>query len=353
MMLTDAGRKGVEMGKINVALFDSTAEEAEDFIKGLEQGTEWNWKVKVLRANQGRNNKIGNLLRYIKYFLFPFVVFLNRKRYDCIVGWQAFYGLLFAFYCRLFGVKKVNTLFIKNFIYKPKQGWIGKVYYTFMKFIVKSEYVDVFVCSSQKFCDRCAQIFDEPKERFVYLPFGVNDFSKNVDMTERATNDYILVLGRSNRDWDFVIRSLADTEYSVRIVCDELNVENLPDNIRLYRDVWENESYDFIRNCKLMVIPILDGNVVAGETVLLQSMSFAKPIIITEPSCLADDYVTDGQTGLVVPKEKDALLDAVERLYTDVQLYDSISQNCRRVYEGKYSLYSFGCRMGDLIKETK
>ncbi len=337
------------MVKKNVALFDSSYEEAEDFIKGLEASTGLQWQAEVLRSNQGRKTKIHNLIRYIKYFCFPFAVFLRRKKYDNIIGWQAFYGLLFAFYCRLFHTKKVNTVMVKNLIYKPKKGLVGKIYFAFMRYVVKSKYVDIFICSSQKYCDYCAEIFQEPKERFVFQPFGVNDFTKVVNMEKPATNDYILALGRSNRDWKFLIDSLGETKYSVRIVCDELAAENLPENIQVYNNVWQEESYEFIRNCKMMVIPIMDGKIVAGETVLLQTMSFSKPIIITEPSCLADDYVTNGVTGLVVPKEKDALLAAVETLYDDEAFYQNIAANSRKLYEDKHSLYSFGVGLGNAL----
>ncbi|MBP3634674.1 MAG: glycosyltransferase family 4 protein [Oscillospiraceae bacterium] len=337
--------------KKNVALFDSSQEEAKDFIQGLQQATGLPWQALVLTANQGRKTKLHNLWRYVKYFAFPLSVFFKRKQYDKIVGWQAFYGLLFAFYCRLFHVKKVNTLLIKNFIYKPKKGLVGKVYWRFMRYIVKSPYVDVFVCSSQRFCEHCAKVFDEPLERFVFLPFGINDFTKVVDMRKPAPNDYILALGRSNRDWDFLIKALGDTEYPVRIVCDELHVEAPPKNITIYNNVWKNESYEFVRGCKMMIIPILDGDIVAGETVLLQAMSFSKPIIITKPSCLADDYVEDGKTGLVVPKEKDALVQAVERLYRDEEFYLDIAANSRKRYEQRHSLYSFGMGVGKVLSE--
>ena len=337
------------MKKCNVALFDSTASEAQDFIQGLEKSTGKQWTAKVLTANQGRKTKLANLIRYFKYFIFPFQIFLNRKKYGCIVGWQAFYGLLFAFYCRLFHVKKTNTLLIKNLIYKPKKGWIGKIYYSFMRYVVKSKYVDVFVCSSDNYCDYCASIFDEPRDRFVFLPFGVNDFAKMHNKSRPATNDYILALGRSNRDWDFLIETLADTQYPLRIVCDELHRDHLPENIQIYNNVWQEASYEFIYNCKFMIIPILDGQIVAGETVLLQSMSFEKPIIITKPSCLADDYVTDGKTGLVVAKEKTMLLEAVKKLYDDELLYSEISKNCRKCYEDKHSLYSFGMNVGNAL----
>ena len=337
------------MNKKNIAMFDSNKEEAEDFIRGLEKSTSMPWISLVYTANQGRKNKIGNAIRYFKYFAFPFAVFLHRKEFNNIIGWQAFYGLLFAFYCRLFHVKKTFSLLIKNFTYKPKKGIIGKIYFRFMNYIVKSNYIDVFVCTSQTFCDYCAKAFNEPVERFVFLPFGVNDFTKRVDMTTPSKNDYILSLGRSNRDWDFLINSLAETRYQVKIVCDELHRDNLPKNIQIYNNVWGDDSFEFIKNCKFMVIPIMDGKIGSGETVLLQTMSFSKPIIITKPSCLADDYVTDGVTGLVVSKNKEELLEAVEHLWNDDVLYNQISKNCRSLYEEKHSLMSYGINVGNTL----
>lgn len=335
----------------NIAMFDSNKEEAEDFIKGLEQSTGLSWEALVYTANKGRKNKLGNAVRYFKYFVFPFKVFLHRKEYDNIVGWQAFYGLLFAFYSRLFHVKKINTLLIKNFTYKPKKGLAGKIYFHFMNYIVKSKYIDVFVCTSQTFCDYCAEVFNEPKERFVFLPFGVNDFTKRVDITKPGTNDYILSLGRSNRDWDFLINSLAETKYPVRIVCDELHRDNLPENIKIYNNVWGDRSFEFIKNCKFMIIPIMDGKIGSGETVLLQTMSFSKPIIITKPSCLADDYVSDGETGLIVSKDKDELIKAVDKLWDDKDLYERIAHNCRALYENRHSLLSYGKYVGNTLIE--
>ena len=337
----------------NIAMFDSNKEEAEDFIKGLEKSTGLTWQALICTANEGRKSKIGNLVRYLKYFTFPFTVFLHRKEYDNVIGWQAFYGLLYAFYCKLFNVKKVNTILIKNFTYKPKKGIIGRIYFRFMKYIVKSPYIDVFVCTSQTFCDYCAEAFEEPAERFVFLPFGVNDFTKRVDMSVPPTNDYILSLGRSNRDWDFLIDSMAGTNYPLRIVCDELHRDNLPGNIHVYNDVWGDDSFEFIKNCRFMIIPIQDGKIGSGETVLLQTMSFSKPIIITKPSCLADDYVTDGETGLVVAKDKNELLAAVECLWNNQILYDKISNNCRRLYETKHSLLSYGQYVGRTLIEKK
>lgn len=338
------------MTRKNIVLFDSSREEGRDFIEGLEGATGLSWKAKICTANGGRKSVFHNFLRYVKYFAYPFVVFLNRKNYDRIIGWQAFYALVFAFYCRLFRVKKRCFLLVKNLIYKPKKGWIGKLYFRFMRYIVKSKYVDVFVCSSRSHCSYCAEVFEEPRDRFVFLPFGVMDFSKHISRCEGKEN-YILSLGRSNRDWDFLIDTLGNTEFLVRIVCDELHREKLPPNIRVYNDVWQERSWEMIRDCACMVIPIQDGSVAAGETVLIQAMCFGKPVIAARPGGQWAEYITNGKNGFVVEKNREALLAAVRELLTEKEKYRSISQNCRWEYEERFSLLRYGQRVGEVIQE--
>ena len=348
------GNFGVEKGMQsmairNIVMFDSNHQEAEEFIRGLQNATGMSWEAKVLTANKGRVNKFYNIVRYIKYFIFPFKIFLSRKKYDNVIGWQAFYGLIFAFYCRLFHVKKVNSLLIKNFVYKPKKGIIGKIYFSFMKYIVKSKYVDIFVCSSKSHLDYCVKVFEEPGQRFVFLPFGINDFAKRAGESKAMTDKYVLSLGRSNRDWDFLIDSFADTEFNLKIICDELYRENVPANIEILNDVWKEETHEYIRNSQCMIIPILNGEIASGETVLLLAMSFSKPIIITKPSALADDYIVDGETGLIVNKNKEELLDAVRKLYNDKGFSQAIAKNGRILYEKKHSLFTFGTYVGKTL----
>lgn len=336
--------------KRNVILSDMPLDENWDFRNGLEYETKKKWEIRNCVTNQGRSFWY-NVYRYLMYFYFPFTIFLNRMSYDKIVSWQSFHGVLFAFYCRLFNVKKSNYVLIKNFTYKPKgNGLIGRFYYKWMRYIVKSQYIDKFVCTSKTFCDYCAKQFDEPVDRFVYLPFGVEDFTKVLTEKElKAREDFILSLGRSNRDWDWLINSFADTKYKVKIICDQLHRTDLPENIEILNNVWFEDSYRYLAKCKLAIIPIMDGKIGSGETVLLQTMSFGKPIIINKPSCLADDYIEDGETGLVVNKDSEELLAAVEHLYDDQELYDRLSKQERMKYENEHSIYRYGRYIGSVI----
>ena len=98
--------------KQNIILIDSNETEGLDFKKGVEEATEKKWQLIVKNSNN-RSSKLSNLIRYCKYAVVPFFVFLKREKYDAIITWQQFYGLFFAFYCRVFHVKKQNT-FIKK-----------------------------------------------------------------------------------------------------------------------------------------------------------------------------------------------------------------------------------------------
>lgn len=332
----------------NIALFDSSKEEAEEFIRGLKDQTGEDWEAIVCKSNYGRTGA-ANFIRYIKYFIFPLYIFVRRNHYKTIIGWQEFYGLLFAFYSAVFCVKKKNKLIIKNFIYKPKKGVVGEIYYRFMKFIVKSQYVDTFICASKTMVDYCCEVFKEPEDRFCFIPFGVNDFSLTVDSSVPPSGDYILSLGRSNRDWDFLINSFSEIDAKLVIICDELYREKLPDNISVLNNVWGKETYKYIYDCKCMVISIADGRIASGDTVLLYAMSFSKPIIITKPSCLADDYVTDGYNGIVIEKKLDELKKAIDELLHNDYMYQQLANNARKQYEEHHSLYSYGMKVGRIL----
>lgn len=337
------------MEKHNIALFDSSQEEAAEFIRGLQDQTGENWHAIVCNSNKGRQG-LRNAIRYIKYFLFPFRVFCQRKRYKRIIGWQEFYGLVYAFYCRLFRVKKCNELIIKNFIYKPKKSPIGKIYFKFMNYIVKSGYVDTYICASKTMVRYCCEVFGEDEEKFVFIPFGVNDFAAEFQPDGPASNDYILSLGRSNRDWDFLLEGAKELSYPVKIICDELRVDAPSKNVEILNSVWGDQTHTYIYNCKCMVIPIADGRIASGDTVLLMAMSFGKPIIITKPSCLADDYVTDRYNGIVIEKNVAQLKNAVEQIFEDQDLYRQLSENGRKHYLDNHSLYTYGKNVGKLVK---
>jgi glycosyltransferase involved in cell wall biosynthesis len=334
--------------KQNVILFDNTPEEVEDFIVALRESTGEVWVSIFEKSNGIRDTMFKRIIRYIKYFYFPFKIFLNREKYDKIFCWQQFYGILFAFYSRLFFMKKKNKIFVATMIYNPKNGFFGWIYFKFMKFVLNSDYIDVYSFPNLKHLEYCENMFPKAKNKFVYIPFGVNDFSKTTIDDDSIGKDFILVVGRSNRDWKFLFDSLSGASYNLKILCDELEIKNysFSSNIEIYNNISGTNSNIYFKNAKCLVIPIKDSQIDGGLTVLVRGLSFGKPIIVTAPSSLSDEYIEDGVNGIAVEKTKENLISAIDKIYSDENFYRTISLNARKIYEREYSIKAYGVRWG-------
>ena len=103
--------------KKNIILADHNVSEEWEFKKAIENETKEKWELEVCLTNRLHGNKFKEMLRYVKYFIFSLKIFLKRNKYNKIIAWQQFYGLLIAFYCRLFKVKNFPDIYVMIFIY--------------------------------------------------------------------------------------------------------------------------------------------------------------------------------------------------------------------------------------------
>ena len=96
-----------------ILLIDSNDEEAEGFVRGLEEATASPWEVELYP-----NNTTYGLRRYLKFFTVALHVVTHPARYSgkTLLCWQQFYGIAIAFFCRLFHLKKRFRLVIMTFI---------------------------------------------------------------------------------------------------------------------------------------------------------------------------------------------------------------------------------------------
>lgn len=269
------------------------------------------------------------------YVVFPLIVFFRRHRYDYIVAQQQFYGLLLAFYCNLFHVKKDFRLFILTFIYLPKKGLIGKIYYWFMRGIVRSHYIDAFSVHSTKEVHEYASIFGVGEERFHYVPLGLNDIEPQPEIPSMQERKYILSAGRSNRDYDFLCNALRDTVFQCDIICDTYHNSDVSDNIHIHNDIYKDMPL-WLKNCYCVVIPLRDTNASSGQLVLLQAFQMGKPVIVTNASAI-NDYVKDRQNALSINNTKEELLSALKELYTNYNFYQHLMDNGKEDYRKKFS----------------
>ncbi len=334
----------------NIIIMDSDAREGADFARGVASSSAEEWEV-IIKNSNDRSTVFANIIRYLKYAFVPFLYFLRRKKYDKIIAWQQFYGLFFAFYCRLFRVKKVNQLIVMTFIYKEKKGMVGVLYRKFFDYVVHSKYIDGFTCVATIECENYSKIFKEPIERFHYIQWGLADFSLEYDCTKNL--GYVFSAGRSNRDWEFLFDALGNSKFQGKMICAEGNYQGKYNNLEVLANIGDPEYYSVLAGSTCVVISIKDCTISAGQITLIQAMQFGKPVILTQSDGLTNDYVINGENGIIVSKEKEALLSAIEQIYSNKELYQKLSQNGRKLYEQKFSNYRLGEDIGRVVLATK
>ena len=321
-------------------------------------GDEWNYR-RIVSESSGidfavRSMSTGygqsRLRNMWCFFVFPFIIFLQRRRYDYILASQQFYGLLLAFYCRLLGVRKTFVLVVDTFIYKPKRGLVGRIYGRFMRYVVGSGYVDRYIVRSSAELTSYQRVLGIPAERLTFIPLGlggIGDAPVDQAMAERR---YILSVGRSNRDYGFLTDALqAYDDHDVEIVCDTCRIEPRNRHIHIYRDIHGDELSLWMKNCYLVVIPLANREISSGHLVLLHAMMMGKPVVVTRSEAITD-YFVDGETGIAIDNTPAELLAAIRRLYDDRELYERMSRRCRELFAARYSAEREAEMTGKVIK---
>ena len=187
-----------------------------------------------------------------------------------ILAWQQFYGLILAFYFRMFRVKNAPEIVVLTFIYKPKKSLVGKVYDKFMRYIVTSGYIKYFVVFSESEKKHYADYFDVPEARFVFETLGYEDITQEVPIC--SPDNFYLAAGRSNRDYKFLVDAWSKSKEHLKIICDTLSLKSIPDNIEILTDCHDNNFFRELAKCKAVIVPLEDAHISSGQLVIIQAM---------------------------------------------------------------------------------
>ncbi len=328
--------------KKRVILAGNAVPEDWDFQKGVEEETGKSWEVKRCCINEYVGLK--KYTRYLKYIVYPFYLIAVRSQYEVIISWEQFFGLMMAFYLRFFRVRSCPPIDIMTFIYRPKKGWIGKAYYYFVKSAVTSRYIRrIYVFSSSEIA-HYAGVFGIEKEKFVAETLGIADRAAIIhEQPPIRTDAFFLAAGRSNRDYDFLRRAWEGRKESLCIVCDVEMAEDTP-NIRYEKNCHGDGYLRLLADARAVIVPLRSREFSSGQLVVLQAAMLGKPVIVTENDTI-QEYIENGKTGFIIPKDSEALWNSIGWLEDDAH-YERISQNARHEFEERFSLYELGCRIG-------
>ena len=312
--------------------------------KGIEEASHSIWEIHYRegRLSVPLYKRIYNFIEYPLYIL----LFVKATK---VVAWQQFYGLLYCFYKKLFKVNRIVDVTILTFIYKERKGVIGKLYKWFISYCLSCNDLKNIIVFSENEVDYYSKCFPKCVSKFKYYPLGIdlipqNQFKFNHEL---YAQNYIFTSGSSNRDYEFLISALNRTGYNVKIACQGLNLPH-DDNIEILNKVHADKMLNYLYNCRIVVIPLRDLNISSGQLMILQAMQFGKPIIVTNNKGVYS-YIKDYYNGFIIENNKDELLKKVNLLYSNKNIYDSMSKNEILTFQNEFSIEALGKQIGLIV----
>lgn len=329
----------------NVILTDFPEFPDWDFIRGLEDATGSPWQMLSCPSNHLFGNPVKQALRLIKYLLFPFRLFLFRRRYDKIISWQQYYGLIFAFYCAVFHVPKRFDLTIMSFIFQETDGLMGRIHHRLLRKILCSGYVDRLIISSRREAGHYSRLLDVPESLFHFVPLGLDDSAPAEGAAQPSAGPCYVSAGRSNRDYETLL-SLWPQDRKLIVITDQ-PVSTGNASAEMISGCYGKDFLRRLSECRAGVVFLKDEHISAGQLVILQCFMLGKPVIVTR-SAGTEDYVRDQRNGLYAEKNAESLEKAIRRL-DDPETYREMCRQAREDYERNYSIRAMGFNVGAII----
>lgn len=310
-----------------------------------------NWIIDGYDACGKVKNKLSEMKRYGNYFTVGFRYFLKRRNVNTILSYQQFYGIIFAWFCKTFHVKKTAKVIVMTFIYNPKSGKVGRLYDKFVRSAVESVYIDKIICFSKQECKEYQNYFKTNADKFTFTLLGKQ--GHHLSAVE-VDSPYILSAGRSNRDYAFLIEAMKDSDYQLKIVTDTLNDKlksRITDNIQVYDNAFGMDYLNLLVRAKVVVLPLGNPDISSGQLVLIQAMEAGIPVVIMGSNTV-EEYITHGENGFVIEKDKKQLEILLDKLFTDKDYYEKVSLHAKKTYQEKGTVEAMAINIAEIANQV-
>ncbi len=272
------------------------------------------------------NSPFGALKRWRKNgFAAGVLMYLLMGRYDAVVTVGHRAACTFGAMRRIFGERKIPHLATEFFFEDEgskasvRQRLLRLIY----RFVLKK--VDTVVVNASGEIVPYARLFALPESRFRFIPWPSNIDNPAIS-TE--TDNSILAVGRSLRDWDALFKAVEGLPYKTVVVASAQEIRDLeiPVNVEVHLDIPRNVYLGFLERAAVVVIPLIETIRSTGQASFLEAMAYGKPVIVTDVVG-ARDYIIDGQNGLTYrPGDQEDLRRKIVVLMQDDALRRKLAQ---------------------------
>lgn len=291
--------------------------------------------------------------KVLKFYIWQALrAFLRTQKYDCIISHNAQSAVLFAFLRTLFGKKLPPHIIIDAGCFNGARDNIVEILP--IKFALSSVSGIIYHARVQNNYYR--RHFPFLINRTQFVPFGADyDY---FSPTSYSVKNYILSFGCLKRDYKTLIdawRNLDLRDLKLKIVgvdkAANFGIKKIPEGVELIRRVPTGHLRQMMADAKLIVIPLPYYNYSNGQMSLLQSMSMAKPVIVTKTPGVID-YIIDGKNALLVEpySVKDMQL-KLRFLLDNNEFAENLAKEARKIIIRKFNENTMALKILEFVKK--
>lgn len=198
-----------------------------------------------------------------------------------------------------------------------------------------------------------SSLFNTNGEKFLPVLYGIGTSRESENYAKQPRKKYIISAGRSGRDYRTLLSVASSVPYNFKIICDSFPeglLSMTPQNVEVLRSSHGLDFIDKLISAELVVLPLVPDNVSVGQMVLLQSLAYRKPVIVTKCNGLSEYIAYAGSVKEVPPESEKEMRELIIQLMSDYELRRDIGERNRMAYEDYFTNEHFSKRIASIIK---
>lgn len=264
-------------------------------------------------------------------------------------------GLLAGWYLKkIYGVPLIWTIEMLN----EKGSLINNIYYEIVCFLMRKAPIDKFICWSRYYWEKHLKKWGVPKDKIVIIPGGVNTevYNPAVDGSEikkkYASNNPLIVFAKplyypNTEMVKILVQAAALVRQKIQVKLLIGSGEGKGEILKLVKTLGVKRCVEFmpptpftkipkyIAAADLIVLPFTYA--ATTSRALLESMAMGKPVITTRVGEI-ENIVEDGKEAVLVSPIVEEIAKAIERVFADQVLAESLGRNALALINQKYAL---------------
>lgn len=186
---------------------------------------------------------------------------------------------------------------------------------------------DLVICHSKGQIPIYQKYLQTRSTRFTFVPYGVSQ-EEIQTRKEPSFGDYLFAGGNAFRDYKTLCKAVEATGIRVRIASARFPVsaQEVPEEVQLLGRIAFGDYKEVMAQSRLVVVPLEDLPVSAGQLAIAQAMGMGKVVVATD-TVGTRDYIANGITGfLVPPNDSDELRKCIMNIWYNNELLERIGK---------------------------